>query len=141
MAEVSAMKDILSLLRQKEEQLRLLYKQVEALRVAAQLMSEEQKLVGGATESETPTQPEMIRAVLAEKNEPMHVAKISEAIRKKYNKKLKPLYLTSIIYRLMKKGKLFYKVEGKHGVFGLIEWQVGKTIQMPLEVNAGGNRM
>lgn len=129
------MKDILSLLHQKEEQLKLLYKQVEALRVAAQLMSEEQKLVGGAAESETPTQPEMIRAVLSEKGEPMHVSKISEAIRKKYSKKLKPLYLTSIIYRLMKKGKLFYKVSDKPGTFGLIEWQVGKTIPMPLEVN------
>ena len=47
------MQDILSLLRQKEEQLKLLYKQVEALRVAAQLMAEEQKLVGSASEDGT----------------------------------------------------------------------------------------
>lgn len=133
------MKDIWSLLRQKEEQLKLLARQVEALRVAAQLMAEEQKLVGGVSESETPTQPEMIRAVLAEKGEPMHVSKISEAVRKKYSKRLKPLYLTSIIYRLMKKGKLFYKVSDRPGTFGLIEWQVNKTIQMPLEAS-GVNR-
>jgi len=131
------MKDIVSLLRQKEEQLKLLYKQVEALRVAAQLMAEEQKLVSGGAESQTPSQPEMVHTVLAEKGEPMHVAKIAEAIRRKYSKRLKPLYLTSIIYRLMKKGKLFYKVEGKPNTFGLIEWQVSKTIQMPLEVSAG----
>ncbi len=126
------MQDILSLLRQKEEQLKLLYKQVEALRVAAQLMAEEQKLVGSASESRTPTQPEMVRAVLAEKGEPMHISKISEAIRKKYGKKLKPLYLTSIIYRLMKKGKLFYKVPDRAATYGLIEWQVNKTVQMPI---------
>ncbi len=132
------MNDIVSLLRQKEEQLKLLFKQVEALRVAAQLMAEEQRLVGGASESRTPSQPEMIHAVLFEKGEVMHIAKISDAIRKKYNKKLKPLYLTSIIYRLMKKGKLFYKVPDRPGTFGLIEWQVNKTIQMPVEVNAAG---
>jgi hypothetical protein len=131
------MKDIMSLLRQKEEQLKLLARQVDALRVAAQLMAEEQRLVGGLPESEAPTQPEMIRTVLAEKGDPMHISKISEAIRKKYNKRFKALYLTSIIYRAIKKGKLFYKVSERPSTYGLIEWQVGKTIQMPLEVNVG----
>lgn len=132
------MKDIVSLLRQKEEQLKLLARQVEALRVAAELMAEEQKLVGGAAESVTPTQPEMIRAVIQEHGKPMHLSKIAEAIRKKYNKKLKTLYLTSIIYRQIKKGKSFYKEAPS--TFGLIEWQVAKTIPMPLEMSVG-NRM
>ncbi len=130
------MNDILSLLRQKEEQLKLLTRQVDALRLAAQLMAEEQKLVGGASQQSGITQLEMIRNVLAEKNEPMHVAKIADAIRRKYSKKLKPMYITSLIYRPMKKGKLFYKVQGVTGTFGLIEWQVAKTIQMPIELNA-----
>lgn len=130
------MKDILSVLREKEQQLKLLTQQVDALRVAAHLVMDEPT---ATSESLTPTQPEMIRAVLAEKAEPMHVAKIGEAIRKKYNKKFKRLYLTSIIYRMLKKGKLFYKVADRPGTFGLIEWQLSKTIEMPREA-AGGAR-
>lgn len=127
------MQDIVSLLRQKEEQLKLLTRQVEALRVAAELMVEEQKLVGSPAADSGPTQPEMIRAVIGENGKPMHLSKIAEAIRKKYNKRFKRLYLTSIIYRQMKKGKMFYRAAPS--TFGLIEWQVGKTIPMPLEVN------
>jgi len=114
------MTDVFSLLRQKEEQLQLLAKQVEALRVAAQLVRQEQKLLGKEEEPETPSQPEMIRVVLTESGKAMHVSKISEAIRKKFKVKLKPLYLTSIIYRLMKAGRLFRK-EGPN-TFGLLEW-------------------
>lgn len=127
------MKDIYDLLRQKEEQLQLLARQVEALRVTAQLMKEEQKLLGQKDESEAPSQPRMIYEVLSAKSEPMHVSKIVEAIRKKFSKKLKPTYLTTIIYRSMKKGKLFYKVEGKPNTFGLREWQVNRASSLPVE--------
>jgi len=114
------MNDVFSLLRQKEEQLQLLAKQVEALRVAAQLIRAEEKLLGKKEGPETPSQPEMIRAVLVEYGKPMHVGQISSAIKKKYRIKLKPLYLTSIIYRLIKAGRLFRK-EGPN-IFGLAEW-------------------
>jgi HB1, ASXL, restriction endonuclease HTH domain len=114
------MNDVFSLLRQKEEQLQLLARQVEALRVAAQLIRAEEKLLGKKAEPETPSQPEMIRTVLAEHRKPMHVRQISAAIKKKFRVKLKPLYLTSIIYRLMKAGRYFRK-EGPN-TFGLSEW-------------------
>jgi hypothetical protein len=116
------MNDVFSLLRQKEEQLQLLARQVEALRVAAQLIREEEKLLGKKAEPEMPSQPEMIRTVLVEYGKPMHVDQLSVAIKKKFRIKLKPLYLTSIIYRLMKAGRLFRK-EGPN-TFGLLEWPV-----------------
>jgi hypothetical protein len=127
-----SMKSIYDLLRQKERQLELLAKQVEALRVTAQLMAEEEHLLGRTEESAAPSQPQMIREVLLEKNEPMHVRKITAAIREKYNKRLKETYLTSLIYRTMKKGKMFHKVEGKPNTFGLLEWQIAKTAALPL---------
>jgi hypothetical protein len=114
------MSDVFSILRQKEEQLQLLTRQVEALRVAAQLVREAEKLGSQKEEPKTPSQPEMIRIVLTEHEKPMHVDQISKAIKKKFQVKLKPLYLTSIIYRLMKSGKLFRK-EGPN-TFGLLEW-------------------
>jgi len=132
------MNDVFSLLRQKEEQLQLLARQVEALRVAAQLIREEERLLGKKAEPETPSQPEMIRTVLVEYGKPMHVDQLSAAIKKKFRIKLKPLYLTSIIYRLMKAGRLFRK-EGAN-TFGLLEWpaksQESKPDTMTVQLKA-----
>lgn len=127
------MKNIYDLLRQKEDQLRLLGKQVEALRVAAQLISEEDRLMDRSPGDTKLSQPQMVREVLREKGQPMHVAKIADAIKEKYGKKLKTNYLAPVIYRNMKIGKLFYKVEGKPNTFGLIEWQAGRSPALPLE--------
>jgi hypothetical protein len=127
------MNDIISVLRLKEEQLKLLTKQVEALRLAAHLMAEENPSAQGVSTDKGITQLEMIRVILSEKGEPMHVGKIAEAIRKKYNKKMKPMYITSLIYRPMKKGKLFYKAPNSTGTFGLIDWQL-KMLQMPTNI-------
>jgi hypothetical protein len=123
------MNDVFTLLRQKEEQLQLLSRQVEALRVAAQLIREEEKLLG-KKEPETPSQPEMIWAVLLENKKAMHVTEISKSIKKKYKVNLKPLYLTSIIYRCMKAGKMFRK-EGPN-TFGLLEWP-SKALEVNVE--------
>jgi hypothetical protein len=74
----------------------------------------------------------MIRTVLAEHRKPMHVRQISAAIKKKFRVKLKPLYLTSIIYRLMKAGRYFRK-EGPN-TFGLSEWpQQGHLEPVPVK--------
>lgn len=127
------MKNIYDLLRQKEEQLQLLARQVEALRVAAQLIAAEEQLLNTTAEAKSPSQPQMVREVLKAKGQPMHVSKIADAIRDKYGNKLKPNYLAPIIYRNIKAGKLFYKVEGKPNTFGLIEWQVNRNITLPLE--------
>ncbi len=130
------MKDVFSLLRQKEEQLQLLARQVEALRVAAQLIREEEKLLG-KRDPDTPSQPEMIRAVLAAHGKPMHVSQISDAIRQKFNKKIKVAYLTAILYRTIKANRFFYKVKDKPNTFGLLSWQGNGSakLSVPLEVH------
>jgi hypothetical protein len=103
----ATMKDVYDLLKQKEAQLELLARQVQALRVTAELMAQEQKLLGEKEEPKSPSQPQMAYGVLSEKGEPMHVARIADGIRKKFGKRLKPTYLTSVLYRSVKKGKLF----------------------------------
>jgi len=128
------MNEISNLRRQKEEQLKLLAREVEALRIAERLL-EDTKQNPTPSDSSSPTQPEMVRVVLAEKGEPMNVPKISDAIRKKFGKKFTVPYLTSILYRAIKKRKLFYKVPDKVGTFGLIEWQLRTTLSMPVEMN------
>lgn len=125
------MKNLHDTLKAKEAQLAQLEKEVNALRIAAKVLADESEKASvknsGAKTRGTRlatgtvvTQPLMIRSVLLDKGEPLHVDKIAEGIKKKYGLKFKPLYLTSIIYRIMKKGKLFRK-EGPN-TFGLLEW-------------------
>jgi hypothetical protein len=125
------MKNLYDILKAKEAQLAQLQKEVEALRMADKLLADEsekprtKKIGARLAAAKVPvgtviTQPLMIRSVLLEKGEPLHVEKIADGIRKKFGVRFKPLYLTSIIYRIMKKGKLFRK-EGAN-TFGLLEW-------------------
>ncbi len=126
------MKDLHDVIRLKEEQVAQLEKELAALRMTAKILAEsprplsKKEKAGKGVSLPTGTvvtQPLMIRSVLIEGQQPMHVDAISEAIKKKFAQKLEPQYLTSIIYRLMKKGKLFYK--SKQNTFGLLEWPSG----------------
>lgn len=131
------MKDIFQILQSKQRQLldtardyETLSREVEALKLAARLIADDKQSANG----NELTQPEMIREVLKAKGQPMHITLIGKAIQKKYKKKFKSLYLTSIVYRSMKKGKLFVKT--KPNTFGLLEWQVREsekkdTIEQP----------
>ena len=125
------MKNLHDTLRAKEAQLDQLQKEVAALRIAANILADESEKPRGKKSGKksqgadnavgtTATQPAMIRSILLEKGQPLHVEKIAAGIKRKYGVKFKPLYLTSIIYRIMKKGKLFRK-EGPN-TFGLLEW-------------------
>jgi hypothetical protein len=138
------MKNLHDMLSAKEAQLAQIQKEVDALRIAAKILADEsekprrKKTGAGKTytsniaEGTVVTQPLMIRSVLLDKGGPLHVEKIAAGIKKKYGVKLKPLYLTSIIYRIMKKGRLFRK-EGAN-TFGLLEWPAGHQ-----EVNVGSS--
>src|SRR5712692_942195 len=115
------MKNLYDTLRDKERQLAQLQREVEALRTTAKILSDGEERPGASlAAAAAPSQPQMIRAVLLDKGTPMHVTKIAEAIKKKFSVRLKPLYLTAIIYRAMKAGKFFRK-EGPN-TFGLLEW-------------------
>lgn len=119
------MRNLHDTLREKERQLAQLQREVEALRTAAKILTEENDKAGGsladATNATTLSQPQMIRSVLLEKGRAMHVSKISDAIKKKYKVRLKSLYLTSIIYRHIKRGGQVFRKEGGN-TFGLLEW-------------------
>lgn len=122
------MKNLHDMISAKQAQIAQLQKEVDALHMAARILADESekprgKKSGGKSHisvGTVVTQPLMIRSVLLEKGQPLHVEKIAIGIKKKYGVKFKPLYLTSIIYRIMKKGKLFRK-EGPN-TFGLLEW-------------------
>jgi hypothetical protein len=122
------MKNLHDMISAKQAQITQLQKELDALRMAAKILADEDEKPRGKKSGgklhvpvrNEVTQPLMIRSVLLEKGQPLHVDKIAVGIKKKYGFKFKPLYLTSIIYRIMKKGKLFRK-EGKN-TFGLLEW-------------------
>jgi hypothetical protein len=134
------MKDLHDTLRAKEAQLAQLQKEVETLRNAVKILANEvaakPKAKRGSGKSRIAalpgvelTQPVMIRAVLMDKGEPLHVEKISDEIKRKYAVKLNPQYLTAIIYRAMKKNRFFRRVGAN--TFGLLEWP-----QMHSDVNS-----
>jgi hypothetical protein len=128
------MKNIYDILRAKEAQLNQLQREIEALQLAASLLAEEsdtpgpraaitKKPIGEIPAGSVITQPLMVRSVLLDSGESLHVDKIADAIAKKFSVRMKPAYLTSIIYRSVKKGKLFRK-DGAN-TFGLLEWPSG----------------
>lgn len=135
------MKDLHDTLRVKEAQLAQLEDEVEILREAVQILASEAakpkppKKASGKARAILPharlTQPAMIRAVLLEKREPLHVEKIAEEIKRRYSVKLKPQYLTAIIYRAMKKNQFFRRMGAN--TFGLLEWP-----QMHPDINPQG---
>jgi len=124
------MKNIYEVLRQKELQLQQLKQEIESLKLAAKLLTDEQNEPIGR--GENTSQPEMMKAVLWESDEPIHISKIAQEIQRKYKKKVKPTQLSAIMYRYIKSGKVFYKVEGKTNTFGLLE----KHLNQPQVIKA-----
>ena len=126
------MKNLHDVIKIKEAEIARLQKEVDALRTADKLLaddSEKPKVKKDKVpEGTVVTQPLMIRSVLLESGKALHVDDISKAIRRKFGVKFKPLYLTSIIYRIMKKGRLFRK-EGKN-TFGLLEWPIQQELRV-----------
>jgi len=120
------MKNPYEILRQKESELSRLQREVDALRIAINLLAEETDRTA-AQKTEEPSQAEMIRLVLSDAAHPLHVTDIAAAIQKKYNKTFKPPYITSTIYRYLKKKKFFRK-EQKPNTFGLVEWLVTEPL-------------
>ena len=121
------MKNVFDILRQKEHQLNLLEEEVNALRLAARLITDEDDGTTSTSEKEL-SQPQMVQAVLREKGKPLHVKEIVKKIKEKYNKKMKATSLTAVIYRYIKRGKFFCKVGGRPNTFGLIEWQPPRLV-------------
>ena len=115
------MKNLYETLREKERLLAQVQREIDALRLAAKLLVDDnEKSSAPAADAATPSQPMMIRDVLLDYGKPLHVTDIARAIKRKFNVKLKPLYVTAIIYRAIK-GEKFFRKEGAN-TFGLLEW-------------------
>jgi len=67
------------------------------------------------------SQVQMIREVLLKHGGPLHADKITEAIEKRFNVKLKRADITPLIYRAIR-GSKFFRKEGVN-TFGLVEWR------------------
>jgi hypothetical protein len=118
------MKNIFEVLRQKEIEFRRLQQEVEALRTAAHLLADEkeqQQIPAGKL-----SQTDMIKAVLKDRGQPMHVKDISEAIEKRFKKQIAPAYVAPVIHRNL--GKVFAKAD-RPNTFGLLEWPLNQVLE------------
>jgi hypothetical protein len=121
------MKNIYDVLKQKELQFEQLKRELDALRVAAKLLddTEASKRIP-ASRQQRMSQSRMIEAVLRQAEEPLHVSKIMEAIKARFNRKLKTTHLAAVIYRNIKAGRLFYKEPERPSTFGLQQWKASQ---------------
>lgn len=104
------------------ERLNNIEEEVNALRIAAKILADDDtKNENVAKDSKTHWQ--MIRTVLLEWGRPLHVKDISSEIDAKFDRKITPDTISSMIYRYIKAGKYFKKTE-KPNTFALVEWML-----------------
>jgi len=120
------MKNIYDALRSKETELARLQQEIEILRSAAKLLTDDTDAKPDAPKvSHGPislTQLQMICGVLTDKGQPMRLDNIVVAIEQKYRQKIKSNNLSSLIYRNLKSKNKLLRKEAAPNTFGLIEW-------------------
>jgi len=102
---------------EREKQIRFLQQEIKSLLVAAEILK------GKAPTEKPKTQPEMAYAVLDDVGKPMHVTQVVAQIKKKFSVNIKANNLGVMLFRYAKRGKRFYKVQGRKNTYGLIKWQ------------------
>jgi hypothetical protein len=133
------MKNIYDVLKQKESEYASMFAQYRKLAVDIQELGREieavkttVKLLGDAQdqtneEQSAPlSQPQMIRAVLAENKSEMHLSEILAAVERKFDKKLKPNVTAAVIFRYAKRGSIFYKAKSKPNTWGLLAFRAAE---------------
>jgi hypothetical protein len=114
---------------EREKQIRFLQQEIKSLQVAAEILK------GKAPTEKPKTQPEMAYAVLDDVGKPMHVAQIVAQIKKKFAVNIKANNLGVMLFRYAKRGKRFYKVQGRKNTYGLIRWQeISERLEKPSHV-------
>jgi acyl carrier protein len=109
--------DIRDAIAEREKQIRFLQQEIKSLTVAAEILK-------GRPSTEKPqTQPDMAYAVLDHIGKSMHVSQIVTQIKKEFSVTIKPNNLGVMLFRYAKRGKRFYKVQGRKNTYGLIKWQ------------------
>jgi hypothetical protein len=134
------------LLRQKEADLARLQTEVQALRIASDLLADarsDRKTEVSPTDNRRAdsnssggtSQSEMIQAVLSEANKPMKLADIAAGIRVKFNKEVKENNLSSLIYRNIKSPQPIFRKEPQPNTFALVGWPTTIGRENPLFEN------
>jgi predicted nuclease with TOPRIM domain len=130
------MKNIYEVLKQKEteyaslmSQYRKLGENVSTLGREIEAVKTTVKLLGDAEDQSSDeqsvalSQPQMIRAVLAEHKKEMHLSEILGAVELKFHVKLKPNVTAAVIFRYAKRGSIFYKAPSKPNTWGLLSFR------------------
>lgn len=132
--------DLDEIITRKQTELARVQRELEALILARRLMKEATTTQAADTGSKKSSQPEMIEITLREYGRPMHVKEIAKVVSKKAGKKLKPDYLSSVIYRYLKLGKRFRKVAGAPNTFALLDAPITPAEQQSLLTNGASTR-
>ena len=113
------MKDIYSVLHEKQKQLVILQREVDALRLAMKLLGEE-KL---SDEDTKLSQPLMAVAILEAMGKPLHVKNIAEQMKKRFKISVKLNNLSVMLYRYATRGRHFFTSSDKPNTYGLLKWE------------------
>jgi hypothetical protein len=98
-----------------------LAREIDAVRLTVKLLGDAQE-----TKDESSTnlsQPQMLRAVLAENKREMHLSEILAGVEARFNKKLNPNVTAAVIFRYAKRKSIFYKSEDKPNTWGLLTFR------------------
>ena len=111
---------------EREKQIRFLQQEIKSLQVAAEILK------GKAPTEKPNTQPEMAYAVLDDVGKPMHVTQVVAQVKKRFSVNIKANNLGVMLFRYAKRGKRFYKVQGRKNTYGLIKWQeISERLESP----------
>jgi len=123
------MKDIYSVLAQKQSELAALAREVEALRIAAKLLSDEKV---SKADTENMSQPQMVVSILEAADKDLHVKEIAAEMRKRFKKDVQTNNLSVLLYRYASRNRHFYKASGKPNTYGLLKWKAEppKVVEM-----------
>jgi hypothetical protein len=102
---------------EREKKISLLQQEINALQVAEGILK------GKANTEKPKTQADMAYATLDDIGKPMHVSQIVAQIKKNFAVTIKANNLGVMLFRYAKRGKRFYKVQGRKNTYGLIKWQ------------------
>jgi RecA-family ATPase len=108
--------------RRSQERVNALGKDIEAIRTVVKMLADAQDETAH-TQEKALSQPQMVRAVLVDSNEEMHLSEIVKAVERKFARKLNLAVTGAVIFRYAKRGSTFYKSQKRPNTWGLLEWQ------------------
>ena len=127
------MRDIRSVLNDKQQELVKLQREIEALRLSISLLGSDDEESPIDKDVDRPiSQPKLIASILDASGKPMHVREITYQLKKSFKVEAKKGNLAVMLFRYSRRGSTFYKVPDKPNTYGLLKWagQTPKTVGM-----------